>query len=153
MIDACSIGSLGKKGAEDRVEDVRVSDVVFLGTSNGARIKTWQGGRGYARNIHFERLLFHHTNNPIIIDQFYCDHQHCTGSQSAVEISDVSYRMMLGSSTTKNAVEFKCSDAVPCRDIVLEDLHIVTAEGAPPTYDCTNVYGRLYHIPKLLCFN
>lgn len=39
-----------------------------------------QGGRGYARDIHFERFLFHDTINPIIIDQFYCDHRHCTTS-------------------------------------------------------------------------
>ncbi|KAH6799039.1 hypothetical protein C2S51_035523, partial [Perilla frutescens var. frutescens] len=98
-----SIGSLGKYGAEDKVEDVRVSDVVFLGTKNGARIKTWQGGRGYARDIHFERCLFHETMNPIIIDQFYCDHQRCKTSKLGVEISNVSYKMMVGNSKRENA--------------------------------------------------
>lgn len=38
----CSIGSLGKGGAEDRVEKVHVKDVKFRGSTNGARIKTWQ---------------------------------------------------------------------------------------------------------------
>ncbi|PIN06788.1 Polygalacturonase [Handroanthus impetiginosus] len=37
-----SIGSLGKNGANDEVEYISVSDVVFIGSTNGARIKTWQ---------------------------------------------------------------------------------------------------------------
>lgn len=37
-----SVGSLGFNGANNTVEHVYVSDVVFRGTSNGARIKTWQ---------------------------------------------------------------------------------------------------------------
>lgn len=37
-----SIGSLGKHGANDEVEYIDISDVVFTNTTNGARIKTWQ---------------------------------------------------------------------------------------------------------------
>lgn len=40
----CSIGSLGKHGSNDTVENVLVSDVVFIKSTNGARIKTWQVG-------------------------------------------------------------------------------------------------------------
>ncbi|KAF8399418.1 hypothetical protein HHK36_015283 [Tetracentron sinense] len=72
-----SIGSLGKGGQEETVEYVHVSDVEFMGTSNGVRIKTWQGGKGYARNIVFERISSHGATRPIIIDQFYCDHEGC----------------------------------------------------------------------------
>lgn len=38
---------------------------------NGARIKTWQGGKGYARTITFENIIINSSDNPIIIDQFY----------------------------------------------------------------------------------
>lgn len=33
---------MGRDGAYDYVEHVTVSDVVFTGATNGARIKTWQ---------------------------------------------------------------------------------------------------------------
>ncbi|KAL2928305.1 hypothetical protein RDABS01_028805 [Bienertia sinuspersici] len=37
-----SIGSLGKDGSKDIVENIHVSNCTFKGTQNGARIKTWQ---------------------------------------------------------------------------------------------------------------
>ncbi|KAF4380127.1 hypothetical protein F8388_018251 [Cannabis sativa] len=38
-----SVGSLGKYQNELPVEDITVTDCTFKGTSNGVRIKTWQG--------------------------------------------------------------------------------------------------------------
>lgn len=38
----CSIGSLGHNGANDKVEYIHVMDSVFIGATNGVRIKTWQ---------------------------------------------------------------------------------------------------------------
>ncbi|KAL0292107.1 UNVERIFIED_CONTAM: putative polygalacturonase [Sesamum calycinum] len=137
-----SIGSLGKNGAEDKVEYVRVSDSVFIGAKNGARIKTWQGGKGYARHIIFERIENHDTTNPVIIDQFYCDHQHCTTKKSAVQINNVTYRQILGTSRKKTAVVLNCSKTFPCTDIVVEDMHILTTEDNDATYECKNVLGK-----------
>eukprot|EP00253_Pinus_taeda_P006814 PITA_06814 len=68
-----SIGSLGKNGEEAKIDDILVQNITFVETSNGARIKTWQGGSGYARNIIFEDIVVHNVKNPIIIDQYYCD--------------------------------------------------------------------------------
>ncbi|XP_071928260.1 probable polygalacturonase At3g15720 [Coffea arabica] len=74
----CGPGN-GKDGANHKVENVYVGDIVFTKSTNGARIKSWQGGRGYARNITFERICSHEAANPIIIDQFYCDHRNSKG--------------------------------------------------------------------------
>ncbi|KAK1271027.1 putative polygalacturonase [Acorus gramineus] len=68
-----SIGSLGKDGDRATVEQIHVQHCSFSGTTNGARIKTWQGGSGYARGITFNNITLTSTANPIIIDQFYCD--------------------------------------------------------------------------------
>jgi hypothetical protein len=38
----CSIGSLGKDGAYETVEEVHVKSCAFKGTQNGVRIKTWE---------------------------------------------------------------------------------------------------------------
>ena len=42
----CSIGSLGKNGAYETVEEIHVSNCSFTGTQNAARIKTWQVKEG-----------------------------------------------------------------------------------------------------------
>jgi len=68
-----SIGSLGDHGSEAYVINVTVDSVTLHGTTNGARIKTWQGGRGYAKNIIFRNMIMDSVWNPIIIDQNYCD--------------------------------------------------------------------------------
>ncbi|CAI9100147.1 OLC1v1037087C1 [Oldenlandia corymbosa var. corymbosa] len=69
-----SIGSLGKQGNSVEVSNIRVINSFFTGTTNGARIKTWQVGKGYVRHVIFENLRFNNVKNPIIIDQNYCDH-------------------------------------------------------------------------------
>lgn len=49
----------------------------FSNTQNVARIKTWQGGVGYIRNITYQNLQLHDTQNSILITQYYCpDSQH-----------------------------------------------------------------------------
>ncbi|XP_075076915.1 polygalacturonase QRT2-like [Nicotiana tabacum] len=63
----------GKGGNFAQVENIHVSNAFFYGTTNGARIKTWQVGRGYVRDVIFENLEFNSVKNPIIIDQNYCD--------------------------------------------------------------------------------
>ncbi|XP_030469875.2 probable polygalacturonase At1g80170 [Syzygium oleosum] len=138
-----SIGSLGKHGSRETVEDVRVRDVHFVGTSNGVRIKTWQGRKGYARDIVFERITVSNSSHPIIIDQFYCDHQDCKNQTSAVEISNVTYSQVNGTSRAKAAVEFACSNKHSCRDILMKDITLnLTAKGKETTSYCSNVRGR-----------
>ncbi|XP_021817752.1 probable polygalacturonase At3g15720 [Prunus avium] len=68
-----SIGSLGRSGNFVQVENIHVSKVNLQGTTNGARIKTWQVGRGYVRRVSFEQIFFRSVKNPIIIDQNYCN--------------------------------------------------------------------------------
>ncbi|BAT00566.1 Os07g0207800, partial [Oryza sativa Japonica Group] len=68
-----SIGSLGDHNSEAHVNNVTVDNVRLYGTANGARIKTWQGGKGSAKNIVFQNMVMDNVWNPIIIDQNYCD--------------------------------------------------------------------------------
>ncbi|KAF3454032.1 hypothetical protein FNV43_RR04477 [Rhamnella rubrinervis] len=71
-----SVGSLGEYGGFASVQDVRVYNCSFTGTQNGARIKTWQvGGSGYAKKISFQKITLRAAENPIIIDQNYCERQ------------------------------------------------------------------------------
>ncbi|KAL8129190.1 hypothetical protein V2J09_018345 [Rumex salicifolius] len=68
-----SIGSLGKEHSKASVSNVLVNRATLSGTTNGVRIKSWQGGSGYATGITFQNVVMHNVSNPIIIDQNYCD--------------------------------------------------------------------------------
>ncbi|KAL9254212.1 putative polygalacturonase [Drosera capensis] len=70
-----SVGSLGKLDSWAGVHDVAVDGAFLANTENGLRIKTWQGGSGFAANITFQNVLMENVSNPIIIDQYYCDSQ------------------------------------------------------------------------------
>ncbi|KAK9278800.1 hypothetical protein L1049_028379 [Liquidambar formosana] len=152
-----SIGSLGKSGSSATVEYVHVSDVVFSGATNGVRIKTWQGGSGHARHIIFERIRSRQSDNPIIIDQFYCPYQHCTTQASAVHVTNVTYSQIWGTSRRKTAVNFACSETVPCTDIFMDNININAAphrrHPSKAMSSCQNAHGvaRGKMVPDVPC--
>ncbi|CAA0838726.1 Pectin lyase-like superfamily protein [Striga hermonthica] len=120
-----SIGSLGKNNSTGTVENVVVDRAVIRGASNGVRIKTWQGGSGYVKAVRFQNIVMEDVANPIIIDQFYCDSPtSCKPQDSAVAISQIMYLNITGTSKTKNAMKFACSDTVPCKEIILKDINL-----------------------------
>ncbi|XP_047181858.1 polygalacturonase-like, partial [Vigna umbellata] len=59
-----SIGSLGSAKSKDFVSGVMVNGAKFSGTTNGVRIKTWQGGSGSASNIKFQNIEMDKVTNP-----------------------------------------------------------------------------------------
>ncbi|KAK1282211.1 hypothetical protein QJS10_CPB22g01344 [Acorus calamus] len=129
-----SIGSLGESNSEAEVSHVTVDNAVFTETMNGIRIKTWQGGRGYAKNIAFQNILMRNSDHPIIIDQNYCDsNKPCHQQKSAVAVSDVTYRNITGTSSAKFALNFNCSVGVPCLDVKLQDVNLVYTKGKAKT--------------------
>ncbi|XP_022145658.1 polygalacturonase QRT2 [Momordica charantia] len=121
-----SIGSLGAGKSEAEVSNVVVDTAKFSGTSNGVRIKTWQGGKGYAQNIIFQNIVMNNVSNPIIIDQNYCDRkERCKQQADAVQVSNVKYRNIRGTSASEVAVKFDCSKSLPCQGILLQDVNLV----------------------------
>ncbi|KAM0952019.1 putative endo-polygalacturonase [Dioscorea sansibarensis] len=135
-----SIGSLGSDNSEDYVSDVVVDTAKLTGTTNGVRIKTWQGGSGYAKRITFQNINMKNVKNPIIIDQNYCDSKkQCDEQKSAVEVSNILYKNIQGTSASEIAIDFECSKSVPCHDIVLQDINLVKEGGGKAKSACTNV--------------
>ncbi|GFP95511.1 probable polygalacturonase at1g80170 [Phtheirospermum japonicum] len=136
-----SIGSLGKNNSSSSVEDVIVSGAVLFNAENGVRIKTWQGGRGFARKITFENIWMKNVSNPIIIDQYYCDSSvTCLNQTSAVSIDNITFRDIKGTSATEKAITFACSDNYPCKRLYLENIQIVTSTGDEMSF-CWEAYG------------
>nr|DAD47813.1 TPA_asm: hypothetical protein HUJ06_017750 [Nelumbo nucifera] len=142
-----SIGSLGREGREEQVEYVHVSNIQFKKTSNGVRIKTWRGGKGYARNIVFEQIVSHGAVLPIVIDQNYCDVNFkdlCVHNlKSAVQVSNITYNNVYGTSDGEIAVKFDCSEVVSCTNISLNNVNIpTTIKGEETKSSCINTHGR-----------
>nr|DAD29108.1 TPA_asm: hypothetical protein HUJ06_030576 [Nelumbo nucifera] len=137
-----SVGSLGDSGEEDSVEQVVVSNCNFNGSMNGVRIKTWQGGSGYARGIKFQNINVNNVDHPIVIDQYYCGGNHCKNETSAVKVSNVSFINIHGTSTREDAISLACSQTVACTDILLENIQLTTlVPGKNATSYCLNAHG------------
>nr|DAD27149.1 TPA_asm: hypothetical protein HUJ06_028617 [Nelumbo nucifera] len=137
-----SVGSLGVSGSYATVEEVHVEHCNFFGTQAGARIKTWQGGSGYAKRISFNAITVKEVDHPIIIDQYYCPHDKCENTTSAVEVSDVTYSGIIGSSTSEDVISLRCSESVACTNIVMNYVNITTtAPGKEARSYCLNAHG------------
>ncbi|CAN0855018.1 Probable polygalacturonase At3g15720 [Linum grandiflorum] len=138
-----SIGSLGKNGCYETVEDVHVRDCTFKGTTNGARIKTWKGGRGYVRRVSFQDITLVNAENPIIIDQEYFS-ENARPSRDYVAISDIRYSGVRGTCSSEEAVDFNCVGGSGCKGIVVENLDIRAAidnKKKRVIAVCNNVHG------------
>ncbi|KAI3876401.1 hypothetical protein MKW98_021253 [Papaver atlanticum] len=140
-----SIGSLGKNGAQADVEEIHVEKIEFVGTMFGARIKTYQGGKGYCRKISYKNSNFTNVMNPIFIDQFYWStNKNEVGS--AVSISDVTFEGLTGTTDVKTptAISLSCSKLIPCSGIKISNVNLTPAvAGTKLTSNCTNAKGTI----------
>ncbi|XP_076896264.1 polygalacturonase-like [Bidens hawaiensis] len=135
-----SIGSLGSKNSEAYVSDVMIDGAKLIETTNGVRIKTWQGGSGNASNITFQNIGMKNVANPIIINQYYCDQaKPCKEQESAIEIKDVTYKNITGTSADKDAIIFECSKTHPCEGVVLKEINLTRDSDGDAMAICNNV--------------
>ncbi|KAG8048169.1 hypothetical protein GUJ93_ZPchr0008g12511 [Zizania palustris] len=121
-----SIGSLGKYQGEDDVRGLIIKNCTLSGTTNGLRIKTWPASPpSRAFNITFQDIVMANVYNPIIIDQHYCPHGQCAiNKPSMVQISDVTYERIRGTSRSKMAVQLLCSEERPCSRVRLDSINL-----------------------------
>ncbi|KAK9134755.1 hypothetical protein Syun_014085 [Stephania yunnanensis] len=96
-----------------------------------------RGGSGYARDIMFEDITFNSVKNPIIINQYYSDYAYA--SQDAVIVSNITYRRLYGTCSTKDAIVLKCSNVAPCTGITMDNV-VIKTEGCHAT--CINAQGK-----------
>ncbi|XP_059294413.1 exopolygalacturonase-like [Lycium ferocissimum] len=120
-----SIGSLGNITANDVVEYIHVKSCTR--TQNGARIKTWAPSNvGSTTTITFEDIIMKKVGNPILIDQYYCPTPPCSGQvlESSVQIKDVTFNNIRGTSSSVIAVTLKCNASFPCQGIKVNQLDL-----------------------------
>ncbi|KAK9015483.1 hypothetical protein V6N11_006588 [Hibiscus sabdariffa] len=77
------------------------------------------GGSGYARNIKFQNIVMNNV--------------------SAVQVSDVLYQNIRGTSASGVAMKFDCSRSVPCRGIYLQNVALRAEEEDSTHASCANV--------------
>ncbi|KAK6232215.1 hypothetical protein SCA6_002288 [Theobroma cacao] len=149
-----SIGSLGSRNSRAYVSGVTVDRAKLSGTTNGVRIKTWQaspalsmismicvqGGSGSASNIKFQNIEMVNVTNPIIINQNYCDQDKpCKEQSSAVQVKNVLYKNIKGTSASEVAIKFDCSESHPCQGIVLQNVYLQEQGHETAKAICNNV--------------
>ncbi|CAN1159126.1 Probable galacturan 1,4-alpha-galacturonidase SALK6 [Linum perenne] len=136
-----SIGSLGKREKEGPVKNVFVRHCTIANSDNGIRIKAWPDRFATScSGIHFEDITLDNVENPIIIDEQYCPNGDCKSktAPSPVEISDVTFKNVKGTSKTKEIIQLICSSAHPCQNVQMSNIDI-TFNGGPGVAVCQNV--------------
>ncbi|RWR98130.1 exopolygalacturonase [Cinnamomum micranthum f. kanehirae] len=138
-----SVGSLGKYPDEKDVTGLVVSDSTISDTLNGIRIKSWGNSPSASSvsNVTFENITFKNVNNPIIIDQEYCPSGACANDvPSKVQISDVTFKNIQGTSASEVGVTLLCSKGLPCKNVKLQDINITPSKGSAPLKStCDNI--------------
>ncbi|XP_042448864.1 probable polygalacturonase At2g43860 [Zingiber officinale] len=112
------------------------------------------GGSGFARNISFEDITMNDVRYPIIIDQYYCPHRKCDAHASAVEVRDVKYIGVRGSSSREVAIALNCSQSVPCSGIFMDSVNLWNSnEGEEVRSNCisANGYAKNQVTPAVSC--
>ncbi|XP_075510722.1 polygalacturonase At1g48100-like [Primulina tabacum] len=144
-----SVGGLGEGSSEARVTNVLVRDSTVSGADSltGVRIKTWQGGSGYVRNVTFSNIQVSQVGKPIVIDQHYSDRvsgDRPESINSAVAISGVTYENITGTYRSASVL-LDCSETQPCRDIIIRGVIMLKPidSGAIVAPNCSHAFGHV----------
>ncbi|KAK4769330.1 hypothetical protein SAY86_027480 [Trapa natans] len=146
-----SIGSLGKYNNEADISGITVQHCTLSQTMYGLRIKTWASDiQLTAYNITYDDVVMDNANHPILIDQEYCPSTGCDESKpSSVQIKDVWYKNIRGSSKSQSAVNLKCSSKYPCDNINFFNIDLLYQNSDNSVNaNCKNVRGSASGIEK-----
>ncbi|KAL6544669.1 Polygalacturonase-like [Orobanche minor] len=58
---------------------------------------------------------------------------------SAVEVRDVTYQNITGTSASKKAITFNCSESHPCQGIVLTYVNLMEVNGGKSEAECDHI--------------
>ena len=149
-----SIGSLGEHGSTAAVEDVLFRNCTLVNTMGAAKIKAWQGGKGFARNVSWVGLNVTSAATPIQVTQYYCpgDAAACVPQPGGVAISGVTVTGLRATQTNGWAAVFNCTHDAPCSDIALADVLIEPAAGVTRNdVLCEHASGTATDVSPAMC--
>merc|ERR1711957_681210 len=110
------------------VTNVSISNVTFVGSDNGARIKTYPNYSGLVSNISYHNVKMVNVKNPLLIAGLYCPKTQtpypCPKGNVAVKIENVLFENFTGSSTSEVVGTFNCGHVSPCTGISLRHVNL-----------------------------
>ncbi|KAF9444955.1 glycoside hydrolase family 28 protein [Macrolepiota fuliginosa MF-IS2] len=99
-----SIGSLGKGGAVQTVQNVLFKNWTMDGAVYGARFKSWTGGQGFADNVTWEDITLVGVSTGIFITQNYYDQDKgarpTNTNNTSTKVSNFKFKNFKGSLAT-----------------------------------------------------
>ncbi|CAI0434670.1 unnamed protein product [Linum tenue] len=118
---------------------------IYCGPGHGISIGSLgkDNSTGIVTKVVLDTALLRETTNGLRIK---------TWQTAAVEISQIMYRNISGTSKSPKAMKFSCSDTVPCSNIVLTNVNLEGKDGTVETY-CNSAQGFGYGIvhPSIDC--
>ncbi|KAK6131119.1 hypothetical protein DH2020_035139 [Rehmannia glutinosa] len=120
---------------------------IYCGPGHGISIGSLgkDNSTGIVEKIVLDKAFLRGTTNGLRIK---------TWQTSAVEISQIMYRNVTGTSKSQKAMKFACSDTVPCTHIVLNNINLQRSDGTVETY-CNSAagFGYGYIQPSAECLS
>jgi hypothetical protein len=86
----------------------------------------------------FPSFALYFNQNP---NDYTCSWLFC--QTSAVNISQIVYKNISGTTRSEKAMKFACSDTVPCSSIILSNINLEKKDGTVETY-CNSATGSGY---------
>jgi len=85
----------------------------------------------------------------VYINQYYKPLQ-----ERALEVSDVTFSNIHGTSAGKYAVKLLCESNIGCTDIIINNINIKPISGGEALVSCSNAHGRCSScVPNVLCLS
>jgi polygalacturonase len=164
-----TIGSIGQyPNMPDYNTNTTFENVTIKNAMDGAYIKTWQGtriytssngdwgggGTGLVKNITFKDFEMINVGLPIQMSQcVYSANSNKGCNTSTLQIEDVKWQNIRGTSRFNIVSSIYCSDEVPCPNITFDNVSITSVNSTLglPYYDtdvnheifqCTNIVGQ-----------
>ncbi|GER41962.1 pectin lyase-like superfamily protein [Striga asiatica] len=138
-----SIGSLGRYVDEEDVTGVAVKNCTLINTTNGLRIKTWAPSTvsTTVSDIVFQDVKLRNVQNPIIIDQYYCQQGSCSHArESSIKINGVKYINVKGTSASPVGVNLQCSKSRPCQNLEFQGVRLTLGGGKSTGAICSSAH-------------
>ncbi|KAL2196294.1 glycoside hydrolase family 28 protein [Corynascus similis CBS 632.67] len=137
---ATVIGSIGSNAYQpDYVENIVFENITAKHSSNAAWIKTYPG-TGYVRNVTFRNIHFEDVNQPIYLSSCIYSYNNCDSSR--LQITDVTWQNITGTSRYNVAAAIHCSAAAPCDGFHFEDIDIKPKNGGTAKVLCSNIRNQ-----------
>ncbi|KAK7961311.1 hypothetical protein LTR80_006266 [Exophiala xenobiotica] len=139
------IGSVGQDPTHpDFVRDIVYEDVHLINSTNGAWIKAWQGqsssvttngdsgggGGGSINNVTYRNFKIENVGQPISVTQCVYGHDPSICDTSKLQISNITWENVTGTSHFDVASIIHCSPLVPCPGMKFIDVNITTVNAS-----------------------